>query len=285
MENPLVSVIIPTYNRAPVLKEAINSVLQQTYKNLEIIVIDDGSKDDTENIINDFNDKRIIYIRQDHKGAPSAKNEGIQNSKGKYIAFLDSDDIWLPQKIKSQLSVFKNSKFNPGVVYCGIEYINDMGENIRQEKLPAYRGNIFLYLLGARRNVVLGAGSTVLINKICFEKCGLFDENLSYRIDMDLLIRVSKKFTFDYVPEPLAKIRMHNERMSSDVDRIISGRERLLGKIYNDLKRHRRILAKYYYQTAVLYFKKRDEAKGKEYIIKSIKSFPLVCAIRALWKH
>ena len=160
MKNPLVSVIIPTYNRKHLLKEALGSVFSQTYKNLQVIVVDDGSTDNTQDIISDFKDKRITYIKQGHRGASSARNKGIENAKGEYTAFLDSDDRWLPTKIEKQMDVFKNSKVNPGVVYCGIEYMDENGKKIRGERLPAYRGNIFLHLLGARRNVVLGAGST-----------------------------------------------------------------------------------------------------------------------------
>ncbi len=285
MKNPLISVIIPTYNRALTLQATIQSVLRQTYKEFEIIIIDDGSTDDTEQIINDFNDKRITYIRQDHRSASFARNKGIENAKGAYIAFLDSDDIWLPTKIEKQLGVFKNSKFNPGIVYCGIGYINESGEKTRGKKLPAYKGNIFLYLLGARRNVVTGVGSTVLVKRECFDKCGLFNEDMPYREDLELLIRISRKFTFDYVSEPLAKIRIHNKRMSSNIDSIIKGRDMLFEKIHNDLKKHRRVLAKYYYQTGVLYLKKGDTNKHREYILKSIRAFPLIRTMKALWKH
>jgi glycosyltransferase involved in cell wall biosynthesis len=285
MDNPLVSVIIPTYNRASILNETIQSVLQQTYRELEVIIIDDGSTDNTRQIAEQFSDKRIFYLYKENRGLASARNEGIQKAKGEYIAFIDSDDKWLPAKIEKQLGVFKNSKFNPGVVYCGIGYIDEKSEEIKEEKMPAYKGNIFLYLLGARRNVVLGAGSTVLVKKECFKECGLLDENLPYRIDLELLIRIAKKFTFDYVPESLAQIRIHNKRMSSDIDNIIKGRGMLFEKIYNDLKKHRRILAKYYYQTGVLYLQQGDTIKHREYIVKSIKAFPLICAVKAFWKH
>jgi glycosyltransferase involved in cell wall biosynthesis len=284
MRNPLVSVILPTYNRKHLLKETIESVLSQTYKDLEVIVVDDGSTDNTEHFISNFNDERITYIKQDHRGVSSARNKGIENAKGEYIAFLDSDDKWLPSKIEEQLKVFKNSKLNPGVIYSGIEYIDENGKKIREERLPAYRGNLFLYLLGARRNVVLGVGSTVLVKRVCFKECGLFDENMSYREDLDLLIRISKRFTFDYVPEPLAKIRIHKKRILTNIDTVIRGRELLFEKIYNDLKRHRRILAKYYYQTGILYLRKNDKPKGKEYMIKSIRTFPLIGAIKEWWK-
>ena len=282
MENPLVSVVIPTHNRALILQEAIQSVLNQTYSKLEIIVIDDGSTDDTQSIINNFEDERIVYIQQDHKGLPSARNKGIENAKGEYIAFLDSDDIWVPKKIEKQLKIFDNSKLNPGVVYCGVEYIDENGRKTKKEKLPAYRGNIFLELLGARRNVVLGAGSTILVKKGCFEECGLLDENLPYRVDLEFLIRTSKKFAFDYVGEALVKIRLHEKRMSFDADTVIKGRELLFKKIYNDLKQHKKILAKYYYQTGMLYIQKGSKHKGREYMLKSIKTFPLMRALKEL---
>ncbi len=280
MKNPEISVIIPTYNRALILEETIQSVLRQTYKELELIIIDDGSTDNTRQLIERLTDKRIIYLYQENRGLPTARNKGIENAKGKYIAFLDSDDIWLPTKIEKQLGVFKKSKFNPGVVYCGVEYIDENGKEIREKKLPAYRGNIFLYLLGARRNVVLGAGSTILVRRECFKECGLLDESLPYRVDLELLIRISQKFSFDYVSEPLVKIRIHNKRISFNLDTIIKGREMLFDKIYNDLRQHRRILAKYYYQAGMLYIRKGDKHKGREYMIKSFKAFPLVRTIK-----
>ncbi|MDD5454559.1 MAG: glycosyltransferase [Candidatus Ratteibacteria bacterium] len=285
MGYPLVSVIIPTYNRALILNETIQSVLQQTHRELEIIVVDDGSTDNTGRLIEKINDKRLFYLYKENRGLASARNEGIKKSKGEYIAFLDSDDRWLPSKIEKQIEVFKNSRLKPGVVYCGVRYIDENGAKIREEKLPAYRGNIFLELLGSRRNAVLGAGSTILVKKECFKECGLLNENLSYRIDLEMLIRIAKKFAFDYAAEVLSEIRIHNTRMSSDVDNIIKGREMLFEKIYSDLKNHRRILAKYYYQTALLYLKKGDIIKHREYIVKSVKSFPLIRAVKALWKH
>ena len=282
MEEPLVSVIIPTYNRALILKETIQSVLEQTYERLELIVIDDGSTDDTQAVVDGFKDERIIYIKQEHKGLPSARNKGIENAKGEYIAFLDSDDMWLPEKIDKQLKIFNKNKLKLGVVYCGVEYIDEKSRKAKEKKLPAYKGNIFLELLGARRNVVLGAGSTVLVKKECFQRCGLLDENLPYRVDLELLIRISKKFHFDYVPETLVKIRIHDKRMSFNLDTVIKGRELLFEKIYNDLRQHKKILAKYYYQTGMLYMQKGNRRKSKEYMFKSIRIFPLMRALKEL---
>jgi len=117
---PLVSVIITTYNRAYCLKKAITSAINQTYDNLEIIVLDDGSTDNTELVVKKISDSRIVYIRhQKNKGIGAARNTGIKNSKGSFIAFLDSDDEYLPEKIEKSLEVFKDSSFRTGMVVQG----------------------------------------------------------------------------------------------------------------------------------------------------------------------
>ncbi|MBU1047346.1 MAG: glycosyltransferase [Candidatus Omnitrophica bacterium] len=275
-EEPLISVIVPTYNRAHFLKEAIESVLAQTYKNLEIIIVDDGSTDNTSKLVEKFTDKRIIYLHQDNKGVSVARNRGIQRAKGEYISFLDSDDIWLPQKLQKQLEVFKTSRFNPGVVYTGIQYMDHNGNPKKQKKLSKYRGNIFNKLL--RKNIA-GIGSTMLVKRECFDKCGLFDENLPSREDLDILIRISQYFAVDYVPEFLTLERIHRQRITADIDKKIKGRELLFKKIYPHLKKHRILLAKYLYGTGELYLKNANMKQGRAYIINSLKTFPLMRSI------
>ena len=275
-EEPLISVIVPTYNRAHFLKEAIESVLAQTYKNLEIIIVDDGSTDNTSKLVEKFTDKRIIYLYQDNKGVSSARNKGILKTKGEYISFLDSDDIWLPQKLQKQLEVFKTSRFNPGVVYTGIQYMDNNGSLKKQKKLSKYRGDIFNKLL--RKNIA-GIGSTMLVKKECFDKCGLFDENLPSREDLDILIRISTCFEVDYVPEFLTLERIHGKRITSNIDKTIKGRELLFKKIYPHLKKHRILLAKYLYGTGELYLKNANMKQGRAYIVNSLKTFPLMRSI------
>src|SRR3989338_9975584 len=109
VNNPLVSVVIPTYNGSRFIKETIQSVLDQTYTNIEAIIVDDGSKDNTPDIVKSINDSRIIYIRQENAGVSMARNNGINISKGEYIAFLDHDDVWLPCKLERQLLLFKEN--------------------------------------------------------------------------------------------------------------------------------------------------------------------------------
>jgi len=271
-ETPLVSIIIPAYNRAGFLKEAIKSVLAQTYKNIEVIVVDDGSTDNTPKLVKQFTDKRIIYLRQENKGASSARNKGIESARGNYIAFLDSDDIWLPQKIEKQLEIFNISRCNPGLVYTGIQYMDYDGNLKKQKKIIRFRGDILKRLL--RKNIP-GVGSTMLIKKECFEKCGLFDERLPSRTDLDMVIRISEHFTVDYVPEILALERIHEGRITADIEKKIKGREILFGKIEPHLKKHRVLLAKYLHETGKLYFENGDMDKVREYLNRSFRVFPL----------
>src|SRR6056297_3803158 len=133
-----VSIIIPTYNRKKLLKNAIQSVLKQTYKNLEIVIVDDGSSDGTQNLIDNINNNKIKYIRNEKSvGGSQARNIGINNSTGKYITFLDDDDEYLPEKIEKQVLKFNNN--NIGLVYTGV-ILNYIDLNIKYKIIPDKKG-------------------------------------------------------------------------------------------------------------------------------------------------
>ena len=139
----LISVIIPTFNRVDLLKNAINSVLTQTYSNIEIIVIDDNSNDKTESLIKNLNDNRINYIKnKENLKAPLCRNIGINISRGEFIAFLDDDDIWYPNKLEEQIKLFDNS--NVGLVYCITDLFFE-NYNLSYSTKPQKRGNIFFH--------------------------------------------------------------------------------------------------------------------------------------------
>ena len=141
---PKVSVIIPTYNRAELLKVAIASVLSQTYKDFEIIVIDDASHDNTQELLTSLKDKRIRYIRHEtNKRISAARNTGIVNSHGNYIAFLDDDDEWLPEKLQLQVDFLENSPPIIGVVYTGFYKIDKASGKILEQITPTKKGFIF----------------------------------------------------------------------------------------------------------------------------------------------
>ena len=177
MTNPLVSVIIPTYNRAQYICEAVDSVLAQTYRNIEVIVVDDGSTDNTEEILRQY-DSKIKYVFQNNAGPSAARNNGIKQARGDLLAFLDSDDIWLPEKLERQVQLMKQSR-NTGLVSCGSYIINASGEITASSIIKKNHENKKLFLKELMvHNIISGGGSAALIKKKCFEKLGLFSEKL-----------------------------------------------------------------------------------------------------------
>jgi len=169
-----VDVIIPTYNRSEFLRSAISSVLNQTFEDLTLIVVDDASEDNTPSIVKQFNDKRIKYIRHAaNRGEAFARNTGLSAGSAAFVAFLDDDDEWLPEKLELAVPVLTNSPSNVGGVYSGLFIVDKLSGITRGCKLAEQRGDIHLDMV--RRNVVF-TPSTVLLKRECFEKVGLFDE-------------------------------------------------------------------------------------------------------------
>ena len=161
MRNPKINIIIPTYNRADLLPRAIDSVLKQSYRNWEAVIIDDGSTDETEKVVKRYTDTRIHYIK--HKlnpGIPAARNTGIKKSKGKYIALLDSDDEWLPQKLACQIKAFKNESYNCGVVYTGGYLVKNNKDKLTKSVIVS-PNNFYEKILF--KNIV--GSSTVLVKR------------------------------------------------------------------------------------------------------------------------
>jgi glycosyltransferase involved in cell wall biosynthesis len=233
---PLVSVIIPAYNRANILPRAINSVLNQTYQDFEIIIVDDNSTDDTEDIVKKISDGRIQYIKnQKNVGAAVARNVGIESSKGKYIAFLDSDDEWLPEKLSKQIRLFENSSSNVGVVYSGLTII-DNGRPVSVRK-PQKRGDL-------RKDIVLenwvGPLSTGVVSQECFINCGLFDESLPACQDWDLWIQIAQKYEYDYIAEPLVNYHLSSDSITQNTAAKACGHTMLLKKYYKIIKKDRK---------------------------------------------
>lgn len=204
MEYEKVSIVLPTYNRGYIIKESISSVLNQTYSDFELIIVDDGSTDDTEDIINSIDDKRIKYIKlEQNSGVSNARNIGIEHSSYNYIAFQDSDDKWLPTKLEKQVKLLKQSSSNVGFVYHAIKYDFDNGyyliipdEKIKVEKKVK---NIYAQML---YDNLIGA-PTLLIKKECFDKVGKFDVSWRSLEDYDFALRLTKEYEAEYIDEVL----------------------------------------------------------------------------------
>jgi glycosyltransferase involved in cell wall biosynthesis len=194
---PAVSVIIPTYNRGWCLREAIDSVLSQEFTDYELIVVDDGSTDDTRTILDSYG-QDIIVLTQANQGVSAARNRGIAESRAQLVAFLDSDDLWLPQKLNRQVEFFKS---NPDALICQTEETwvrNGLRVNPkkRHQKLS---GMIFEPSL----DLCLISPSAVMIRKSLFDAVGVFDESLPACEDYDLWLRVSCRYPIYLIDEPL----------------------------------------------------------------------------------
>ena len=227
MNNPLVSIIIPTYNRPDYLERAVNSVLKQTHENLEIIIIDDNSSYDLSHVISKFQDSRIkIYRNSTNRGSVYSRNRGISLSKGDYINFLDDDDELLPNKLKLQLSKFEQSKIqNLGVVTCDMEYNR---RDINQVKENHLKGQIYKKLLA--QYCIYGIHS-MLIKRIY---CPRFDKNLTSNQEYDLAIRLAKNCEFDYIPQVLAITHESEDQISFNYRKKKEGTIYLFKKYYNE---------------------------------------------------
>lgn len=178
-----VSVIIPTYNYARYLGEAIDSALGQTLAPLEVIVVDDGSTDDTPELLAAYGD-RIRVLRQKNAGVAVARNSGIAAARGEYVAFLDADDTWLPRKLELQMPLFTGSV---GLVHCGLEF----GTAIQ---LPRVDGDVANALLLLEPDVIHGPGSTVVVPKHVAEEAGGFDPSLPASEDWDFIYGVARRY-------------------------------------------------------------------------------------------
>lgn len=198
----LISVIIPTYNRCDKLKAAMESVLSQTYTNIELLIIDDGSTDNTREMVEEMQDSRIRYIRlPQNMGAAAARNEGVRFAKGEIIAFHDSDDIWLSEKLEKQMSYWKeHPEFS--MIYCAYLLHRD---NLKFRTQPAERkeleGDILQYLL--LRNFI--GTPTMLLRKACFEDVGGFNVALHCLEDWEFAVRFAESYYIGYVDEVLVK--------------------------------------------------------------------------------
>lgn len=208
-ENPLVSVIIPTFNRGWILKEAIDSVIAQNFEDFELIVIDDGSSDNTPDILNLYKND-IIAFTQNNKGVSAARNKGIALSSGRFIAFLDSDDLWMQNKLSTQVDFFNE---NHDALICQTDEIwirNNVRVNPkrRHKKLS---GMIFEHSLG----LCMVSPSAVMIKRKLFDEVGLFDEDLPACEDYDLWLRISCSHPVYLIDTPLIiKRGGHTDQLS-----------------------------------------------------------------------
>lgn len=223
----MVSVVIPTYNRAHLLNRAIQSILNQTCHDFEIIVVDDSSIDNTAEIIRSIGDQRIRYIRhQVNEGVSEARNTGIKAARGKFIGFLDSDDEWLPGKLRKQLDKFGQAPSDTGLVYGSCLFVDEATTKPIRPVMARKKGHVFRDMLMS--DFVLSP--TPLVRKECFDKVGLFDRDFQTSEDWDMWLRIAQHYEFDFVRELVAKYYVSPSQTTGDSRKVTDGYRKFMAK-------------------------------------------------------
>lgn len=209
MTEPAISVILPVYQGENYLRFAIESVLNQTLKDFELIVIDDGSTDSTSEIAQSYGDA-VRYVRQENTGVGGAFNHGLRVAQGRYISWLSHDDVFHPPKLEKQLSAL--SKLNaPAASYTDIEMIDGQGNVIASHQLPAYEhGETLRHVLTG--GPICSASYSLMYDRRCIEEIGPYAVELRYTQDVDMLARLARRFPLIHVPETLMQVREHASR-------------------------------------------------------------------------
>lgn len=215
---PKVSIVIPVYNGSDYLSQAIDSALAQTYHNIEIIVVNDGSVDDgaTEKIVLSYGDK-VHYFRKDNGGVGSALNVAIKNMSGEYFSWLSHDDLYYKDKVESQVQALAELKISKAIVYGDYAVFTNDSDIVVEKKLPSIRSEEFRYFLTVKNNL---HGCTLLVPKQAFEECGFFNESLRTTQDYDLWFSLAQKYSFIHVSKILVKARQHEEQGSVKMSKI-----------------------------------------------------------------
>jgi len=261
-KSPNISIIIPTYNRAVYLSAAIDSVLCQTYKDFELIVVDDGSSDNTREIVQAYSDQRIRYLYKKNGGAASALNLGIKNSRGNFIARLDSDDIFLPKKLEIQV---ESLDVNPdiGLVYTQAYNIDSEGNILR---LYLKNHTCPQEALKVMRHFLFPPSQSIMFRKSCIDKAGYFDENIPIAEDWDFCIRMARHYKFAYCDKPLVKIRRHSEMITSDKLKCAQAILRVMQKHVETLSmgEEKSWLSPHYYNLGRIYLYEKDYKSARK---------------------
>lgn len=227
-DNPLVSVIIPAFNAAWCIDRAIDSVMEQDYRPLELVVVDDGSTDETPGLLDARQDHRIRVVHQRNRGLSGARNTGIRQARGEYLAFLDADDWWLPGKLEAQVELLQRQ---PETGFCSVatRVVDGEGNEVNLWRCPEWQGD-FLQALFLQPAAVAGSGSGVMVRRSLFDNTGLFDESLKSLEDIDMWMRLAAVSPYACIGEPLAVILKHPESMSRNIGVMRESAIRVLGK-------------------------------------------------------
>ena len=225
-----VSVVIPTYNSLHFLPQTLASVRAQTFRDFEIIVVNDGSSDGTEEWLAQHHEPHLTVITQANKGVAEARNVGIDHSSSDYIALLDADDLWEPTKLEQQVACL-DAHPEVGLVHTAIRYIDETGKDLERILGVQGEGSIWEEVV---LKMPIRCGSTPLIRHRCFAEVGGFEPSLHFSEEWDMWIRIAKTFEFAIINEPLVRYRQHNNNMTKGYQQIAPNLEKVLDRAFQD---------------------------------------------------
>jgi len=266
---PKVSVVIPTCNRPELLRKALFSVLNQTYQDFEIIVVDDGMEERADKVIKDVNDDRIKYIQHEKsRGGGAARNTGIKAAGGEYIAFLDDDDEWTDKKLEMQVEKLEKSGNEVG--FCFTAVTNDTGDQIFNTKVPEEIEDYYERTLAYFKGFLT---VTLLFKKEVFDNAGLFDESLPSHQEAELMIRVAKKYKGIGINKPLVLVNFdpNHKSVGRSLEKRIKGMEILLKKHHEEYRDRPKILARHLFNLANFYLKNKNKKNARLNLKRALK--------------
>lgn len=275
----LVSIIIPAYNSSSFIRETLESIFIQTYGNYEVILVNDGSTDDTETIIQEYLDK-ILYLFQNNRGICAARNLGIIHARGEYIAFLDHDDVWLPQKLELQVGNIERGN-DIGLVTCGRIDINIHGAKIDEYVPPVNQYEKHILIEKMAMNNIVGGASAVLVRHSVLDAVGMFDVKLTMAEDIELWMRILEKYKIICIDRLLYRYRNLPCSGSSNAENNIRNQVILIdrwwrqGIINENVKR--KALSNKYYSAAWSFLQVGERRQSMKHIFYAFKSAPIWC--------
>lgn len=272
-----VSVIIPAYNKADLTVQTVNSVLAQTYKNVEIIVVDDGSTDDTAHKLSIFGDK-IKYLLKKNGGACSARNAGLRKASGEFIAFLDCDDLYHPTKIERSVDYLnKHPEF--GFVHTGVNWIDNDGKKVgtnidKRSRKEGWIADRLIY-----GNFL--CNPTIVARQQFVRSIGGFDESMFAPADWDFWLKLAEKCQAGFISEALTDYRITDNYTFKHIERVIDEERRVIGNFFkrNSLAAQKcdtkKVMANFHFRYALCFFIKKNTEKFNEHLNSALKLMPL----------
>ena len=272
----LVSIILPTYNRASLIGETIESVINQTFQNWELIIVDDGSEDETEALIRDLQNTKLSYHRIDHCGILGrVRNYGIKVAHGDYIAFLDSDDLWRNDKLALQCDLLKKDE-----IMFTLSNGSHFGElvTLQPPDLPNFTGDLFHSLLVTNQFVVYTP--SLLFKRGVFNSIAMINENLKSGSDVDFIYRMAHRFNGSFSSERLVSIRKHANGMSSMLRETAYTEDiEIVNQFYHEgaltKAQHSKIISTYYYKIGLSGLRKLEPKVAVRYFFKYNMEVPI----------